>query len=87
MKDAQKLSEVERKLDGIKMLKINKEDLDCVMTIELFEECCKDHTFMNDDGTGYYATEKEYAMVYASPYQFVIGNIDRSWTHVIWFNK
>jgi hypothetical protein len=60
-----------------------------IFTLHDFIESVKNTSFTNDDGTGYYGSDKIMSNVYARPSDIYKGNIDSrtKWTHVIWFNK
>ena len=58
-----------------------------VFTLEGFIHMCKNYSFIDYDGTGYYGNDKEYSNKYAKPSDIVAGKIDKNYTHVIWFNK
>lgn len=58
-----------------------------LITLKSFiKECCA-HRFIDYDGHGYYATSKGISNILVVPSDIINGNIDRSWTHVIWFDK
>ena len=64
-------------------------DLDrtCLMTINEFKSNCRYGVFMDTDGVGYYATDKEVSNIEASPNAFRQGIIREDFTHVCWYNK
>ena len=69
------------------MKPLSKLDKKCLMTIGEFEGYCKYGAITNDDGFGYYATDKEVSNVDAMPSAFVRGNIRPDFTHICWYNK
>ena len=58
-----------------------------LFTLDEFAELCKGGVVANDDGIGYYATDKEMSTYAIKPSEFETGKVDKSYTHVIWFNK
>jgi len=57
------------------------------MTLDEFVEICKSGGFVDYDGTGYYATATHMTRERAYPSKIRDGVIDRTYTHVMWFNK
>jgi len=57
------------------------------MTLEDFIAAVTDGWFIDYDGTGMYATETGMSDKPARPSDIEKGVIDRSFTHVMWFNK
>jgi len=62
-----------------------------LFTIEEFKEYCDDGSFIDYDETGRYSDGK---FIYgdpwndtANPSDFVKGNINMEFTHVMWFNR
>ena len=70
-----------------KMRPFNELDRECLMTINEFKSNCRCGTFMDSDGVGYYATDKEVSNIEASPSVFVKGIIREDFTHICWYNK
>lgn len=70
-----------------KMRPFNELDRECLMTINEFKSNCRYGAFMDSDGVGYYATDKEVSNIEASPSAFVKGIIREDFTHVCWYNK
>ena len=70
-----------------KMRPFNELDRECLMTINEFKSNCRYGTFMDSDGVGYYATDKEVSNIEASPSAFVKGIIREDFTHICWYNK
>ena len=70
-----------------KMRPFNELDRECLMTINEFKSNCRHGTFMDSDGVGYYATDKEVSNIEASPSAFVKGIIREDFTHICWYNK
>lgn len=62
-------------------------DKKCLMTIKEFKACCEIGGFINSDGFGYYATNKEVSNIEALPSAFVNGQIRTDFTHICWYNK
>ena len=69
------------------MRPFNELDRECLMTINEFKSNCRYGAFMDSDGVGYYATDKEVSNIEASPSAFVKGIIREDFTHVCWYNK
>lgn len=58
--------------------------------IDDFQKNCKYNYFIDYDGTGYFATEKEYDnLFYIKPSDIVKKDFKKPYwaTHVVWFNK
>ena len=70
-----------------KMRSFNELDRECLMTINEFKSNCRYGIFMDSDGVGYYATDKEVSNIEASPSAFVKGIIREDFTHICWYNK
>ena len=70
-----------------KMRPFNELDRECLMAINEFKSNCRCGVFMDSDGVGYYATDKEVSNIEASPSAFVKGIIREDFTHVCWYNK
>ena len=61
-----------------------------LMTIDSFEQCCKDGGFIDYDGYGNYATAFKMSNKTIRPSQVVNGTKlfnNPEFTHVVWFNK
>ena len=69
------------------MRPFNELDRKCLMTINEFKSNCRYGIFMDSDGVGYYATDKEVSNIEASPSAFVKGIIREDFTHICWYNK
>ena len=69
------------------MRPFNELDRECLMTINEFKSNCRYGAFMDSDGVGYYATDKEVSNIEASPSAFVKGIIREDFTHVCWYNS
>ena len=69
------------------MRPFNELDRECLMTINEFKSNCRYGAFMDTDGVGYYATDKEVSDIKASPNAFRYGIIREDFTHVCWYNK
>ena len=70
-----------------KMRPFNELDRECLMTINEFKSNCRYGIFMDSDGVGYYATDKEVSNIETSPSAFVKGIIREDFTHICWYNK
>lgn len=57
------------------------------MTVGDFVEACKQHSFVNDDGTGRWAMADKISDIYVDCREVAKGLIDNRFTHVVWFNK
>lgn len=57
------------------------------MTMQEFEDSCKSGCFIDYDGHGNYATAIEVSDKVIVPSDFQRGEVDRSFSHVVWFNK
>lgn len=57
-----------------------------LMTLAEFEQACKVRFFVDDDGTGYYVRD---GMMHGTAIPSTIRNgvVDRTMTHVAWFNR
>lgn len=58
-----------------------------LMTMEDFVESCKDFSFLDEDGTGYYATATQKSNKPINPSDVMGETYDKSFSHVVWFNK
>ena len=58
-----------------------------LMTLEDWVSAVKSGGFIDYDGDGCYATEKEISNKYVKPSDVRKGKVDKSWTHVVWFNR
>ena len=56
-------------------------------TIEDFIGYCETGSFIDYDGSGYYATETLMTRIEANPSDIKRGRVDKRWSHVMWFNK
>jgi len=52
-----------------------------------FVQSCKCWSYMDGDGSGYYATATHMSNEHANPSEIRIGKVDYNFTHVVWFNK
>lgn len=57
------------------------------MTMKEFVECCECGGFIDYDGYGYYATEKEMTDKVIIPSEVMKGEHDNSYSHVVWYNR
>jgi hypothetical protein len=60
---------------------------DDVMTLDEFIEDVKSHAITSDDGVGYYSDGKLVSKDEADPYEVFRGNVNRKYTHVVWYNR
>lgn len=58
-----------------------------LMTMEEFIETCKSGSFIDHDGHGLLATETHRSGNYIYPSQVLSGDYDKSFTHVVWYNR
>lgn len=58
-----------------------------VMKIADFIEDCKDGSFIDYDGFGYYSNGNEKSDKIVKPSDILAGNIDKNYTHVVWYNR
>lgn len=72
------------------------EENDDVYTIEEFKQMCKSGAFIDSDGMADYVLDGEKVLKplgfkssspWVYPSDFLNGNIDTSFTHVVWYNK
>lgn len=56
-----------------------------LITMEDFTEHCRNIDFINSDGTGYYAFEKEVSNKEIKPEDY--ENFEKGYTHVVWYNR
>lgn len=57
------------------------------MKLDDWIDACRRGYFVNDDGTGNYATETEMSDETALPLEAYLGLANSAWSHVIWFNR
>ncbi len=69
------------------MRPINPDDLAYMYPLEEFVDMCESGCFIDYDGFGYYSdgTTESDNKVY--PSDIVGGEVDRDWTHVVWYNR
>jgi DNA-directed RNA polymerase subunit RPC12/RpoP len=58
-----------------------------LFTIEEFIENVECGGFTNDDGKGNYAMKDKMSNICVTPSEIIDGEIDKRFTHVVWFNK
>lgn len=76
-------------------LRMRAFDVNCgdLFTLEEFVERVKDGSFIDYDGSGYYAFKVgdhhpgQVSNQVARPSEILKGNVDCYWTHVAWYNK
>lgn len=83
--NSDKVKEVEKHLDGVNLTKIPK-DSD-LFTLKDFIEMCEGYGVMDDDGFGYYATASKMSDIFCQPSVILYEGADKTWSHVVWFNK
>lgn len=86
MNDEDKIKATLRKIDRVKLEPIP--EYGDLIPLDYFIEDCVEGHFTIQDGIGYYATSEGYSendKVYPSDVKK--GIVDKSWTHVMWFNK
>jgi hypothetical protein len=72
----------------MKELKLNPiPDYGDHMTLDDFIDACQDGVFIDYDGCGNYATADQVTNILVHPSNITEGNIDRRWSHVVWYNK
>lgn len=57
------------------------------MKLGAFLRRCRDGTFIDYDGFGYYATAEKMTCRVVYPSDVDEGKIQKQWTHVVWFNR
>lgn len=83
--DKQISKKAKKLLEGVKFKELpNYGDL---MTLKEFIENCESGGFIDYDGSGKYAFKDEMSDIAVYPSTVTDGNIDRDFTHVVWFNK
>jgi len=59
-----------------------------LMTMEDWIGCVECGGFIDYDGYGYYSDgEKQFSHINVYPSMLASGKLDRSWSHIVWFNK
>ena len=58
-----------------------------LMKLEDFERSCKQGCFIDYDGSGCYSDGKQMSDKDIIPSDVINGKVDRSWSHVVWFNR
>lgn len=58
-----------------------------LFTMEEWLECVADGGFIDYDGYGNYATLNETSNIEVKPSDVKKGTIDKTWTHIMWYNK
>jgi hypothetical protein len=58
-----------------------------LMTLGDWLDCVESGGFIDYDGLGRYATDKEMSNIYVVPSDVEKGKVDKSWSHVVWFNR
>jgi hypothetical protein len=56
-------------------------------TLKEFQELCEKSLFIDYDGSGDYATDKQVSNIPTIPSEFLKGNHPKFATHVMWYNK
>lgn len=57
------------------------------MTMEEFKAACDDGVFISYDGTGHYATATHMSKRTVKPTDVRNNRHDRTFSHVVWFNR
>ena len=57
------------------------------MTMNAFIDCCESGAFINYDGYGNYATIDQTTSLIVTPSDVTSGKVDKSYTHVVWYNR
>ena len=57
------------------------------MTLENFIDCCKSGVFIDYDGFGHYATNKEESNILIKPSDIKAKKYREDFTHVVWYNR
>lgn len=57
------------------------------MTMKEWLECVDCGGFIDYDGGGNYATDTQMTNLEVYPSDVAKGNVDKSWTHIVWFNR
>lgn len=57
------------------------------MTLAEFVGYVEARYLIDDDGFGHYATENQMSQHVLTPSDVEHGNVDHSFSHVVWFNK
>lgn len=57
------------------------------MTMAEFVSACQQGLFVDDDGSGCYATDTELVRKSIMPSDVRVGVHDTTFSHVVWFNK
>jgi hypothetical protein len=58
-----------------------------LFTMEEWKGCVMSGLFIDYDGFGNYATETEMSDIVVKPSDLAKGEVDESWSHVMWFNR
>ena len=58
-----------------------------LFTIEEFKKHCEGGSFIDYDGSAYYATDKLMTRIAVTPSEIRNGKVDKRWSHIMWFNK
>ncbi len=58
-----------------------------LMTAEDFIDTCMSGGFIDYDGHGYYATDREMSRIKVTPSMVKADGFVVGWTHVVWFNR
>lgn len=58
-----------------------------LMTLEEFIEDCESRCLIDYDGWGYYSDGKGMVTIPVFPSDVTEGDIDKTFTHVVWFNR
>lgn len=72
-------------LAGIRLEPLS--DYGDLMSVTRFIKMCEAGMFMNSDGSGYYSFKDEESDMPAYPSEVKQGDVNKMFTHVMWYNK
>jgi len=58
-----------------------------LFTMKHWLECVEVGGFIDYDGYGHYATETQTSNIEVKPSDVKKGKIDKTWTHIMWYNR
>jgi hypothetical protein len=68
-------------------IEVRKDSNADIMTFEEFQLACQNLLFVNDDGSGYWATTKGVTSFPLRPSDVWRNSPSKDFTHVAWYNK
>ena len=75
-------------LQDATMDELTSPDFSDLMTMEDWVSTVECGGFIDYDGYGYYSDgEKQFSHINVYPSMLASGKLDRSWSHIVWFNK